>query len=239
MMTLVRAPSARCFSTRARRTPGIAATTEACLPTSTVRMAAVTSSPFSRRAALRLQLDIGGARQLFHAVHVGGVRVLAHGPQRHGAVHGAGVDVGEAQPAGQAARNGALAGAGGPVDGDDHTPGLRGHYGLPEGGLWRVHGSRIAGEMPPDEFDKLVEWAYGRIPSRFRQAPAERRDGGGSGAFAGAIGGRRRGTGRHAAGPLSRAPADPAQRLRELRDAGPDHHIPGSARAAGPRGSAT
>jgi len=28
---------------------------------------------------------------------------------------------------------------------------------------------RIAGEMPPDKFDKLVQEAYGRIPSRFRK----------------------------------------------------------------------
>jgi predicted Zn-dependent protease with MMP-like domain len=29
--------------------------------------------------------------------------------------------------------------------------------------------SRIAGEMRSDEFDRLVEWAYARIPARFRK----------------------------------------------------------------------
>src|ERR1700733_6629629 len=29
--------------------------------------------------------------------------------------------------------------------------------------------SRIAGEMRSDEFDRLVEWAYARIPARFRR----------------------------------------------------------------------
>ena len=82
-----------------------------------MRMASVTSSPLSRMRPGR-ELDLRGQGQLLHAVHVVGVDVLPQRPQGHGAVHGAGVDIGEAQALGQASRDGALAGAGRPVDGD-------------------------------------------------------------------------------------------------------------------------
>ena len=92
--------------------------------------------------------------------------VLPHGPQRDRPVHGAGIDVSEAQPLGQAARHAALTRAGRTVDGDDYTPGVRCHS-FP--GFMMFMDSRIAGEMRPDEFDRLVEWAYGRVPARFRK----------------------------------------------------------------------
>ena len=40
----------------------------------------------------------------------------SQGPQRDGAVHGSGIDIGEAEALGDGPRDGALAGAGGPVN---------------------------------------------------------------------------------------------------------------------------
>ena len=95
--TLVRSPMARCLATMARRTPGITAIFDAPFDTSGVRMASVTSSPFRLDAAGR-QFDLRGDGQLLHAVHVVEADALPQRPQGHRAVHGAGIDVGEAQP---------------------------------------------------------------------------------------------------------------------------------------------
>ena len=74
----------------------------------------------------RLQFDVGSARQLFHAVHVRGVRVLPHGPQGHGPVHRPGVDVQVPQPSGHGPGYRALTRPGRPVYGDNdalaHAP---------------------------------------------------------------------------------------------------------------------
>ena len=55
-----------------------------------------------------------------------------HRPQRHGPVHGAGIDISEAETVGETAGDGALAGAGRSVDGDDYAARMVSHYFLSE-----------------------------------------------------------------------------------------------------------
>ena len=59
--------------------------------------------------------------ELFRAVHVARVNALAHGPERDRAVHGAGIDIGEAESLGEPLGDGAFARAGGSVDRDYDT----------------------------------------------------------------------------------------------------------------------
>jgi len=54
-------------------------------------------------------------------MHVARIHLLPQRPQRHRAVHGAGIDIGESQPRGHPFGDGALARARRPVDGH-HYP---------------------------------------------------------------------------------------------------------------------
>src|SRR5258708_5520758 len=65
----------------------------------------------------RDEFDAGFAGELFEPMHVGDGDIRAQGPQRDGAVHGAGVDVQVSELVGDAAGERALAGAGRAVDG--------------------------------------------------------------------------------------------------------------------------
>ena len=67
------------------------------------------------------KLDLRRDRKLLHAMHVGGIDALAHRPQRHRAVHRAGIDVGESEARGQPFGDGALARARRPVDRDHYA----------------------------------------------------------------------------------------------------------------------
>ena len=105
--------------------------------------------------------SISAARgELFHAVHVGRVDVLAQRPQRHGAVHGAGIDIGEAQPRGQAPGDGALSRARRAVDGDDDLALCPGFGPIK---------SRITSGMTPRSSTGWWSARLARIPARFRR----------------------------------------------------------------------
>ena len=84
------------------------------------RIADVTSSPAMRDVALLVELDRVLGRELPQTLAVLERDVLAQREPRHGSVHGARVEVADAEPLGEAACDGALAGPCGPVDGDDH-----------------------------------------------------------------------------------------------------------------------
>ena len=116
--TLVRSPISRCFATMARRTPGNHRDLRA--PFGNLRRADRVGDILAVQLdAPGRELDLRGDGQLLHAVHVVRSRRLRQRPQRHRAIHGAGIDVGEAEPRGDALGDGALARAGGAVDRDD------------------------------------------------------------------------------------------------------------------------
>ena len=80
-------------------------------------MASVTSSPLSAMRPGESSISRRDGK-LLHAVHIVELDALAHRPQRHRAVHRAGIDVGEAEPRRQALGDRALARARRAVDGD-------------------------------------------------------------------------------------------------------------------------
>ena len=101
--------SSRWRSTSAARTSGRAATSDARALTSRRADRALTSSPSSVTPLAepdRARQRVGRAAQL---------------GERDAAVHRAGVEVREAERVGDGARDGGLAGARGPVDGDQHA----------------------------------------------------------------------------------------------------------------------
>ena len=117
------------MSSSASRTALCAETVLAPIPMSGARMASVTSASSRRTrtprsgsrsnaSAVRATSD---ARELPDRLGVGPRDPRALGRQRDGAVHRAGVDEDEAQHFGEAPGHGALARAGGAVDGDDGT----------------------------------------------------------------------------------------------------------------------
>ena len=106
------ASSSRCLRASAARTRGLVATREAASLTSGARIASVTSSPSTRTRSSSSSASRSACSE-------------AAPPWRSvisadGAVHGARVEVAEAERPRQRARHGALAGPGGPVDGNDH-----------------------------------------------------------------------------------------------------------------------
>ncbi len=90
---------------------------DAPLETSGVRMASVTSSPLSAMCPGDSSIS-GRDGKLLHAMHVAGVHALPHRPQRHRAVHGSGIDVGEPQAGRQPFGDGAFPRPRRPVDRD-------------------------------------------------------------------------------------------------------------------------
>ena len=74
--------------------------------------------------AARSEFDFRGQRELLHAVHVVRADLLPQAPERHGTVHGAGIDVGEAEPLRHVFRDRALAGAGRSVNRDYDYSGI-------------------------------------------------------------------------------------------------------------------
>src|SRR5215467_1576159 len=90
-------------------------------------------------------------------MHIARVDPLAQRPERHGAVHRSGIDVSEPEPSSQPARDRALSRPGRSINRHYYDP------------LCHVLIGRITADMRPDEFDRLVETAYRRIPGRFRK----------------------------------------------------------------------
>ena len=112
-------PIRRCSSRKALRTPGAIETFEAAFDTSGSRIAAVTSSPFSRTFESPSNSMRGLARQLLQAVQIVEIDIRPERPQRHRAKHRSGVDVGKSELPRQGTRDGAFPRARRPVDGND------------------------------------------------------------------------------------------------------------------------
>ena len=117
-------PRRRCRGPRPRRRPG----QERALRARAGPRARAGGSPPARRAARPRGCAARGRRSSSAARPASAASACAcrrcprrrAGGQRHGAVHGAGVEVAVAEPVGHRARDRRLAGAGGPVDGDHH-----------------------------------------------------------------------------------------------------------------------
>ena len=109
------------MATSASRTPGSAATREAASETSGLRIASVTSRPsqITRGASDALAARI--SKLAWRASSVGWRRGALEREQRDAAIHGAAVQVGEAERRERRAGDGRLAGAGRPVDRYEHS----------------------------------------------------------------------------------------------------------------------
>ena len=100
------------------RTPGLAATSDTARDTSGPRISMVASTPSTRTRSAVTSSSTTRASSADRA-GVGGVDAPAQGRERDRPVHGPRVEVLEPEPLGQAAGDGRLAGARGPVDRDD------------------------------------------------------------------------------------------------------------------------
>ena len=142
----------RCRATTASRTAGWAETVETAAVTSAPRIAGSPGRPSIVMRPSWIEGELERARQLSAGPLRGRVDAALEDGERHGPVHGAGVEVSEPQRLGHASEPRCSCPRRGPVDGDDHPGSGRASMVRAGGRLARfslVRGSERLGADPP------------------------------------------------------------------------------------------